>query len=267
MLEYYRPGYSISRTVVPQLMSFQRLVWFGLWIAPHVLLIAVAILMLRKGRQKEFPIFFLYLLFEFVQFGVLFTMWCLKVPNQMWVAADRLFRAGSIALRFGIIQEMLESPLGNNIPFRRTMARMFNWVAGFLVILAAVFVGSAYYGLPSYGLLKSYTPLESLNTAQCGLIVCVFLWHRFLGVRMSSFVLGIALGVGLVVGLEPLMIAFVAGRNLINRDSLQMVSFNLAVLGWLYFAVVRETVASQFNAAQLLQFGEWADGVGRITRP
>ena len=248
-------------------MSSQRLLWLGLWIAPHVLLIAVAIMMLRKGRQKDFPIFFSYLLFEFLQFGIWFTMWYLKVPHLTLTVTDRYLRAGSIAFRFGIIQEMLESPLGNNIPLRRTVARMLNWVAAFLVILAAVFVGLVYYRLPSYELLKSYSLLESLNTAQCGLIVCVFLWHRFLGVRMSSFVLGIALGVGLVVGLEPLMIAFVAGRNLINRDSLQMVSFNLAVLGWLYFAAVRERAASQFNAAQLLQFGEWVDDVGRITRP
>jgi hypothetical protein len=246
-------------------MSFQRLVWLYLWIAPHVLLIAVANLMLWKGRQKDFPVFYFYLVFEVVQFGAILTMWCLKAPHPMWITTDLWFRAGSTALRFGIIQEMLESPLANSISLRRTIARLLNWVTGFLVVLSAVFVGSMYYSLPNYGLLKSYAPIETLNTAQCGLVVCVFLWYCFLGVRMSPFVLGIALGVGLVAGFEPFMLPFVSGQNLINRDSLQMAVFHVAVISWLYFLVVREMV-SDFNTAQLLQVRAWAEGVGRITR-
>jgi hypothetical protein len=264
MLEYYRPGCYISWTVVLMLMSFQRIVWLYLWIAPHVLLIPIAIVMFRKGRHRDFRVFFSYLLFEFAQFGVLFTMWRLKAPALMLLRTDLLCRAGSIAFRFGIIQEMFESPLANSIPLRRTMARMLNWVTALLVVLAVVFIGSLYNSIPNYGLLKNYVPIESLNTAQCGLIVCVFLWYRFLGVRMSRCVFGIALGIGLVAGFEPLMHAWVAGQNLINRDSLQMAIFHVAVLGWLYFVLVRETVASNFNAAQLLQVRDWAAGVGRI---
>jgi hypothetical protein len=193
-------------------------------------------------------------------------MWCLKVPHSMWLATDRSFRAGSTAFRFGIIQEMLGSPLANNIPLRRTMARMLNWVTGFLIVLSAVFVWSTYSSLPNYGLLKNYMPIEALNSAQCGLLVCVFLWHRFLGVRMLPFTFGIALGVGWVAVFEPFMLALVSARNLINLDSLQMVPFNLAVLGWLYFATVRATDVASFNAVQLLQVRDWAEGVGRITR-
>ena len=160
---------------------------------------------------------------------------------------------------------MLESPLANSIPLRRAMARMLNWVAGFFVVLSAVFVGSMYYSLPNSGLLKSYAPIEALNTAQCGLLVIVFLWYSFLGIRMSALTFGIAVGVGLVVGFEPFMLPFVSGHNLINRDSLQMVVFHVAVLGWIYFAVVRE-MASDFNSAQLLQVRDWeTEGVGRIT--
>jgi hypothetical protein len=251
-------------TVVLKLMSLQRIVWLYMWIAPHVLLIPIAIVMFRKGRHKDFPVFFSYLLFEFVQFSAIFTMWCLKAPHPMWVTTDLSFRAGSIAFRFGIIQEMFESPLANSIPLRRTMARMLNWMTALLVVMAVVFIGSLYSSIPNYGLLKNYVPIEALNTAQFAMIVCVFLWHRFLGVRMSRCVFGMALGIGLVVGFEPLMHAWVAGQNLINRDSLQMAIFHVAVLGWLYFVLGRETVASNFNAAQLAHVRDWATGVGRI---
>jgi hypothetical protein len=249
------------------LISSQRVVWLYLWIVPHVLLIVIALVMLRKGLHKDFRVFFCYLLFEFVQFVVLLTMYCLKAPVLMSITTDRLGRAGSIAFRFGIIQEMLESPLANSIPLRRTMARMLNWVTALLVVLSVVFIGSMYSSLPNYGLLKGYVPIEALNIAQCELIVCVFLWHRFLGVTMSSRVFGIALGIGLVAGLEPFMHAWVAGRGLIHLDSLQMSIFHVCVLGWLYFVLVRERIDSNFNAAQLAQVRDWAVGVGRITRP
>lgn len=252
--------------VVLMLMTSGRLTWLYMWIAPHVLLIPIAVVMFRKGLHKEYRVFFSYLLFEFVQFGVLFTMWCLKVSHPTMVEIDRLCRAGSIAFRFGIIQEMFESPLANNVPLHRTMARMFYGVTALLVALAAVFLVSIYHTLPNYGLLRDYVPIEALNLAQCELLVCVFLWHRFLGVRMLPCVVGMAFGIGLIVGLEPFTLAWVSGRNLINLDSLQMAGFHMAVVGWLFFVTVRQTIASNFNAAQLLQVRDWASGVGRITR-
>ena len=43
-------------------MNLSRFVYLYLWIAPHLLLVPVAILMLRRRLHKEFPIFFFYLL-------------------------------------------------------------------------------------------------------------------------------------------------------------------------------------------------------------
>jgi hypothetical protein len=237
-----------------------------MWIAPHVLLIPVAVVMFRKGLHKEYRVFFFYLLYEFVQFAVLFTMWCTEASHAMMMTIDLLGRSGSVALRFGMIMEMFESPVANNVPLQKTMARMFNAVTVLLVVLAALFVGSIYHNLPNYGLLRAYVPIEALNLAQCELLICVFLWHRFLGVRMLPCVLGMAFGIGLIVGFEPFMLAWVSGHNLISRDSLQMAGFHIAVVGWLFFVTVRQTIASNFNAAQLVQVRDWASGVGRITR-
>ena len=38
--------------------------WHYLWIAPHALQIIIAIVMLRRGLFREFPVFFTYTVFQ-----------------------------------------------------------------------------------------------------------------------------------------------------------------------------------------------------------
>ena len=246
-------------------MALPRILYFYLWIAPHVLLIAVALVMLRRGLHKKFPIFFSYLLFDFLQFCVLFTIY----RRDAWASyatVDILGRSGDIALRFGILQEMFESPLAHSVPLRRAMARTVNWVTFSLVLLSSMFIGSIYYNGFGHGLLQAYVTTEALNTAQCGLLVLVFLWHRFLGLRMSPFVFGIAVGMGLASSLEPSIHAWKdsVGQNSSVPDFVQMAIYHGAVLIWLYFAQVREKIAPDANAVSLSPAREWAADLGRV---
>lgn len=247
-------------------MALQHLIYLYLWIAPHVLLLAVAVVMLRRGLHKEFPIFFSYLLFDFVQFCILFTIY-FRDAWSSYATVDILGRSADIALRFGILQEMFESPLAHSVPLRRAMARTVNWVTFSLVILASVFIGSIYYNSFGHGLLQAYVTTEALNTAQCGLLVLVFLWHRYLGLRMSPLVFGIAVGMGLASSLEPSIHAWkdsLAGQNSSVPDFVQMAIYHCAVLIWLYFVQVREKIAPSSKAVSLLHAREWAADLGRV---
>jgi len=249
-------------------MSFQHYIWLYryLWIAPHVLLLAVAVVMFRKKLHKDFPIFFYYLLFEFLQFCVLFTMSSLNAPVRMYVKIDLFDRAGDIALRFGIFQELFGAPLAHNFPLRRKVGRILNAVTVVLVVLAALSIGALYSSIFGYRFPQAYTVVEALNAAQCGVLVLVFLWHRFLGLRMSSFAFGIAVGMGLVVGFEPLMQALktlVAVPHGRIANMVSMAAYHVAVLMWLYYAQVREQITSDSNVA-LPQLVEQAADLGRI---
>jgi len=248
-------------------MSFQHLIWLYLWIVPHLLLIVIAALMIRKRLHKDFPIFFSYLIFEFLQFCLLFAMRPREgAPSLMYIEVDLLSRAGSVALRFGILGELFESPLAHSVQLRRAMARILNWATAVLVILAAVFIGSLYYSILNPRVFGGYVVVEALNTAQCGLLALLFLWHSSLGLRMSPFAFGIAVGIGLVAGLEPFIRALndsLAVRYYLIPGLLQMAIYHVAVLIWLYFALVREKVATDSKAA-LPDLREWAADLGRI---
>jgi hypothetical protein len=250
-------------------MTSQHIIWLYLWVVPHVLLAVVAAVMLRRRRHRDFPIFFSYLLFEILQFCILFAMsrHLVSVSVPTYRQIDLLGRAGSIAFRFGVIQEMLEGSVAHCSPLRRTVTRTLRCAAAVLALLALVFIGSVYSWSLREMIFPAYAVDQTLNILQCGLLVFVFLWHRFLGLKMQNFVVGIALGMGLVAGLEPLLHALKDSRAVDPQivDLLRMGAYHVSALIWLYFARVREKVTSDSAVASFPDARNWAGELERIT--
>jgi hypothetical protein len=240
-----------------------------LWVAPHVLLAVVAAVMLRRQRHRDFPVFFSYLLFEILQFCILFAMSrrLILVSVPTYLEIDLLGRAGSIALRFAMIQEMLEAPVAHCAPLRKTIVRTLACTATVLALLALVFIGSVYSWNVRELIVPAYAINQTLNILQCGLLVFVFLWHRYLGLKMQDLVVGIALGMGLVAGLEPFLHALENSRAVDSQifNFLRMGAYHVSALIWLYFARVREEVASDSAVATLPDALKWAGELERIT--
>jgi hypothetical protein len=251
-------------------MNLQLFLFRYLYIAPHVLLIPVAIVMYRKGLHRQFPIFFSYLLYELLEFCVFYPIVTRLVilPMRLYLDLDQLSRAGDIVLHLGILQELFESPLKNSDSLRQTGAHTLKWVTVALVVMASAFIGFGYY-TQSHRLPRSYAEIEALNIATCFLLVFVFLWHRFLGLKMSTFAFGIALGLGLTAGLEPLFQSWKDSMFMERTfipDLLQMATYHCSVLVWLYFVFAREKVTSQSIAAPLAEIRRSAADMGRIVR-
>jgi len=251
-------------------MNLQDFLYRYLYAVPHVLLIPVAIVMFRKRLHRQFPIFFFYLFYEFLQSCVMYPILSRLVilPTWLYLDLDQFFRAGDIILHIGILQELFESPLRNSDSLRQTGARILKWVTGALVVMASAFIGFQYY-TQSHRLPRSYAEIEALNIATCVLLVFVFLWHRFLGLKMSTFAFGIALGLGLTAGLQPLFQSWKDSMFMERAfipDFLEMGAYHCTVLIWLYYAFAREKVTSKSIAAPLAEIRQSAADMGRIIR-
>lgn len=257
-------------------MNLQVYSYYYLWIAPHLLLLPVAVLMFRRGLHKEFPIFFSYLVFEFAEFCALFSVHVIDYrlhlytfPSGMNETVDLISRAGSIAFHFGILQELFESPVAHSPELRRNSARILRWISGALIVMALLVLGSLYYSTAGHRLLPAYAPVESLNVAQCGLIVFLFLWHQYLGLKMAQFAFGIALGMGVTACSEPLIHAWtdsLAFRRSVVPNELGMAAFHLTVLVWLYYAYAQKRITFDAGSVPSPRLREWAAGSERIVR-
>jgi hypothetical protein len=260
-------------------MTLQQFIFRYLFVAPHVLLIPIAIVMYRKGLHRQFPIFFSYLFYELLYLCIFYPIYSrlLILPTWLFMGLDQFFRAGDIVLHIGILQELFESPVKNNASLRQTSARILKWVTVALVVMASAFIGFQYYR-QAHLLPRSYASIEALNIAQCFLLVLVFLWHRFLGLKMSTFAFGIALGLGLTAFLEPFFSAWTDSswmKRTFIPYFLWMGTYHCTVLIWLYYALAsgkdsprsgKGTPRSGSGGGSLIEMRESAVEMERLVR-
>jgi hypothetical protein len=222
--------------------------------------------MVRKGLHKNYPIFFSYVLLEWIQFVVLFTMYALHLHSPIYTKMDTIGRLASIALRFAMAQELFEASLAGDNSLRRKLSWPLNGLAVVLIILSVGFIGPLYYSIQSSQVQETQVIIQALNLAQCGLLVLVFLWHKFLGLQMAPFVFGIATGMGLVAGSEPLRKALTQALGLRYAGYMnlaQMGIYHISVLIWLYYALARERNAAR-SESSVPKLREQTTEIGRI---
>src|SRR5271166_2793047 len=109
--------------------------FYYLWIAPHVLLAVILVLIVHRKLHRQFPMFFLYTALEILQFGVLFRMW-LSDPH-FGGGYERLFSAGmtvSSALRFGVIYEVFGQLLADYPALKESGKTFFRGVTVLLLL-------------------------------------------------------------------------------------------------------------------------------------
>jgi hypothetical protein len=239
-----------------------------LWIGPHILLGGVTLLMLRNGRFRRFPFFFTYVVFEVFQFCLLFVMMRLdRISLSTYTQTDLLCRTGSLALHFGIIKELFESPLSHCPSLRKSVARPLHIGSILFVILASAFTALLYIDDGS-AVIQPYVLEPVIDMAQCALLVVVFAWHRFLGVWMEGSAFGIAVGLGLVTGWGPLLHGL-WNRTEANSSTLNLVTaavFHVSVLIWLYFVQVQEKTLQAPNAQHPIDMSGWSAELARFSQ-
>src|SRR5271155_3219964 len=87
-----------------------QLVAVYFWVAPHLLLAVVAVLVLNRRVYTSFPVFVLYAWYELAEFLLLFTIQVTGLSHGAWyVRAYLVTLAMSSALRFGVIQEVFNN--------------------------------------------------------------------------------------------------------------------------------------------------------------
>ena len=177
-------------------MPLNKVLYGYLRIAPHVLQIVLALLMIRRKLVREFPVFFAYTIFEIFQFLVLFALMNL---NFMKLYAVLYYggEAVSAALRFAIIYEIVSNVLRNYSSLRRVKHSLFHWATAGLMILA-VFIVAYTPSMQTDSMVVIQNVVDrTISIIQCGLLLLLLGLSRFLKFSYKSYAFGIALGLGI----------------------------------------------------------------------
>jgi len=180
-------------------MTWQML----LWISPHLLLAAVSVLMYKRRLYRDFPFFWLYTLYETVEFALLYALNSIpRITGQQYTYAFLATLVISIALRFGVIREVSDDLFRDHQFLKEAARGSLRWAKALLIlagIACAIFVPGEDTGRLIGGLAVIN---RGVGIVQCGLLVFLMCFSHLLALSWRSFAFGIALGVGVLSSID-----------------------------------------------------------------
>ena len=243
--------------------QWYKFVLFYLWVAPHALLAVLAVLMFLRRLHKSVPVFFVYAVYETVGFALRFASYLMASgPRNGYRYVFITTLGGSIALRFGIIQEIFQNIFREYSRLEKMATAAMRWITC-LLLLAAVAVAFDYSGTLSDDLLAGIALLDrSAAIIQAGLLLFVFLISSMFGLSWRSFVFGIALGFGIFASTDLAVAALHLTRlSEHSRDLLDLLptgSYHVSVLVWLGYLLTVEKPVSTYASA-VPELDRWSE--------
>jgi len=227
----------------------------ALWLVQPVLQVAIAVVVFRRKLHQQFPMFFAYTVFQIALFFVEYpvyrravspaysdTFWPSAYFYTFWVSS-----AVNVVLAFKIIHEIFQDIFRPYHALRDLGTALFKWAALIMVLVSVVVISVS----PGWDDPLSQTievVQRCVRVVQCGLVFFLFAFCRNLGVSWRRQSFGVALGFGLLAGVELLTTALHSGHHLRGHlmNILNMSAYNVGMVLWLLYSVLnrREVAAS-----------------------
>jgi len=239
-----------------------KFVLYYLWIAPHVLLVVVPVLMYTRRLHKNFPVFFVYTLYETLGFLLRFGAFAAGrgLGGGLYRYVFLVTAVGSIALRFGIIHEIFNNIFHDYPRLVGIASASTRWVTGLLLVAAVL---TAWYssGAGADNLMVGVSVLSrSVAIIQAGLLLFLFLFSRMFGLSWRSFVFGI--GFGFAIFSSAQLVNWTLELTALTEHSKQLLdllptgSYHVSVLVWLGYLLAGEKPvgAATYTAPEMDQW-------------
>jgi hypothetical protein len=241
-------------------------VQLALWIAHPLLELSLAAVMFWRRLHRTFPVFFAYIVFQVVNFLVLFPIYrsgrIMPYFYAYWISA-----AISLAIGFKVIHEIFLDVFRPYHTLKDLGTVLFKWAA-LVMLLVAMVVTAASPGGTNTPLAEAVIiGQRCVRVIQCGLILFLLVFSKYLGVSWRQQSFGIALGFGGFASVELVGLALFSGGK-IHSHTLSLINtsaYSVAILVWIGYALLKP--ASREATANLLMSQRWDQGLGDLRRP
>jgi hypothetical protein len=230
-------------------MSASVMLYYYLWIAPHVLEAVILFAMVRRGLHRQFPMFFLYISFEIAQcFCLLYVSQYISYFSGVYFQVYAVGLAISTAIRFAVIYELFCHFFRRYPAISGAGKLLFRAASVVLLLIALGLAISAPGNAPraslndaTYVALKTTTFAadRAVSVLQGGLLISLFLFSRYFVLSWRSPAFGIALGMGTFAIAEFATTALRLYVPISNKvyDRAAMGIYHLCVLIWILYVV------------------------------
>jgi hypothetical protein len=246
-----------------------QLAFYALWVGHPVLQLAVAAVMARRDRYKQFRFFFGYLLAQVISFAIVFPVY-LTCSYQTFFYAYSTTAMIGLALGFLVIYEVFVDAFRPYHTLKDLGAVLFKWLGLVMLLLAAVVAASGSHS--SHGLLADSVLLveRCLLVVQCGLVLFLVIFSRYLGITWKQRSYGIALGFGGYAAIELLVAAVSAGASVPaaqhSASLVLMTAYNATILTWLAYMNAKQKGLPVPSASQMAT-QRWEESLKDLRQP
>jgi hypothetical protein len=214
---------------------------YVLWFTCPAIQALVAYFMAKKRYKDEYPAFFAYTIFQAVSAFALFGVWRFG-GYSMYYYAFWAVNATSVLLAFIVMHEVFVDAFRPYEALRDLGGMLFRWSGLILLMLAGLsaFVSKTTDVSIMYDSLVALQ--RSVLVMQCGLVLFLILFSRYLGISSRHYLFGIALGFGVNASLDLLMCTTRSYFGFTAATMLRLMSsggYFLSVAIWLTYTLVK----------------------------
>lgn len=238
----------------------------ALWIAHPVLELFLIGAMLWRKLHRTFPIFFAYVVFQVLNFLVLFPIYKFG-STTAYFYAYWISMAISLAIGFKVIHEIFLDVFRPYHTLKDLGTVLFKWAA-LVMLLVAVVVTASSQGAPDSPLVQAVIiGQRCVRVMQCGLILFLLVFSRYLGVSWRQHSFGIALGLGGFATVDLVGMALFSGGQ-IRPHTVSLINttaYSFAIFTWIGYAWLTTTVRTA--SANMRMSQRWEQGLGDLRNP
>jgi hypothetical protein len=213
----------------------------ALWIAGPVLQLGVVGVMLWRRMHRTFPVFFSYIVAQVVMFFAVFPIH-VGGSYKQYFYSFWICEAISLVIGFMVIHEIFLEIFRPFHTLKDLGSILFKW-AGLVMLLMAGVVAAASPAYSQGPLVQSVLTVQRcVRIIQCGLVLFLLIFSKYLGVSWRHRSFGIALGFGSFAIAEQIAVALRASAY-IEEPTLNVVillAYNMAVLVWMGYMAAKQ---------------------------
>jgi hypothetical protein len=236
-----------------------------LWMSHPALELLLAAAMVWRKLHRKFPVFFAYVVFQLVSFAVLFPVHQYAGYNlyfySYWAGATI-----SLAIGFKVIHEIFLDVFRPYHTLKDLGTVLFKWAALVMVFVALVVAVSSPAG-QSPIVVAVFTMQRCVRVIQCGLVLFLIVFSRYLAVSWEQYSFGGASGFGLFAAAELGGNALFAGGQISEATMglLDTSSYCVAMLLWIGYAIAK--ASSRQSATAPLASQRWEQSLTDLQHP
>ena len=240
--------------------------YYALWFAHPALQASLVCVMLWRKLHRTFPMFFWYVAFQLMVFALTFPLYRAH-SYAVFFYIYWSTTAISVVLGFRVIHEIFLDVFRPYHTLRDLGSVLFKWAGLVMLMVAAVVAASAASGTGNPLETGIMTLERSVRVVQCGLILFLLVFSRYLGTNWRQKSFGIALGFGAFASVELSLVALNASDvfNQVISSFINMTAYNITIFIWIGYMLVKSPAREP--AAHMLRPQRWEEGLSAIQHP